>query len=387
MSHVAGRNQINAVRIGSRRKVLALVLGLVAAALRLVAAALSAVLRRGPASRVVLVLEPFGMGDIISFEPMVRSLQEQGYDVRICAKPEWRVLYPQVPCWIAARLPWSGYGSSRKYRLAAYFSRDFRECLGRLRQAARGSTGVDTRGDMRSVILLYLAGCRRVVTLSNYVGYDLRNLSAAAEQVEFSPGLRRWEVNLLFLPKLGARLDSHTAPPAFLRWETLWLRSHERRLGLVAVAPWRGKMWGAKKWAEFASIASAAGWALTGLCGPGQSAVAREELGPSVPLVECLSVEDWVRQLQRFAAIVTLDSGPMHLADALGVPLVALFGGGPLPLWAPSGTRCRVLSPQADPDFFVCHPVDSCTEAGRRFMSRIDAREVLAAVEGIQPAG
>jgi hypothetical protein len=50
--------------------------------------------------------------------------------------------------------------------VAEYLKRQFRELLGQLRKAGRGCVGVDTRGDIRSIILLYLAGCRRVVTLS-----------------------------------------------------------------------------------------------------------------------------------------------------------------------------------------------------------------------------
>ena len=48
--------------------------------------------------------------------------------------------------------------------------------------------------------------------------------------------------------------------------------------------------------------------------------------------------------LRRAAVMVTVDSGPMHLAAALGTPLVALFGPTDPSRTGPYGTGpCRVL--------------------------------------------
>jgi ADP-heptose:LPS heptosyltransferase len=71
----------------------------------------------------------------------------------------------------------------------------------------------------------------------------------------------------------------------------------------------------------------------------------------------------------------------MHLADALGIPVVALFGQGRLPLWAPSGRRSCLISHQSDPDFQLCHPIDTNAHLGRKFMSRISVEEVLSALK------
>jgi ADP-heptose:LPS heptosyltransferase len=73
----------------------------------------------------------------------------------------------------------------------------------------------------------------------------------------------------------------------------------------------------------------------------------------------------------------------MHLADALGIPVIALFGQGKLPLWAPSGQQSRIVTHQDDPDFFLCHPIEENTAFARQFMDRISVAEVLAAVEAL----
>jgi ADP-heptose:LPS heptosyltransferase len=67
----------------------------------------------------------------------------------------------------------------------------------------------------------------------------------------------------------------------------------------------------------------------------------------------------------------------MHLADALRVPVIALFGQGKLPLWSPSGPHSHVISHQNDPDFFLCHPIEENAEIGKKFMNRIEVAEVV----------
>jgi len=326
-------------------------------------------------SRRVMILEPFGIGDMISYQPLIQSLRENEYDVRVCAREEWRTLYPEIEHWIPSRVPWSTYEETQKYRITQYRSPEYREFVRQLREACSGAIGVDTRGDIRSVLFLYWAGCREVLTLSNYLGSDLRNFSRAARSVPFSPNSRRWELNLSFLQAFG--LSTRQRPPQFPHLRRPPTAFSDRRLGVVPIAPWNGKLWGRSKWTEFLARLTESGWDVTALCGPKQRSAASSELGELVPIVECTSIEAWAVELQKFSAIVTVDTGPMHLADALGVPMVALFGQGLLPLWAPSGRRSRVVSHQGDADFRVCHPVEANTSLGRDFMQRIQPSEVL----------
>jgi ADP-heptose:LPS heptosyltransferase len=61
-------------------------------------------------------------------------------------------------------------------------------------------------------------------------------------------------------------------------------------------------------------------------------------------------------------AMVSTDSGPMHLADALGVPLVTLFGAKAyLPVWLPLQPRLKVLNhrPSCSPCFSAVCPNDN----------------------------
>jgi len=85
--------------------------------------------------------------------------------------------------------------------------------------------------------------------------------------------------------------------------------------------------------------------------------------------------------LSKCALLVCNDSGIMHLATALGVPLVALFGPSPHVLFGPWGKKCRVLtkrfgcSPCRQKFFTECEP----SPRGRPLcMEAITVDEVVA---------
>lgn len=343
------------------------------------------VLTPKPRTRKVLIIEPFGLGDMISLEPLVRTLRERDYEVALCGKKEWRALYPedrQIK-WINAELPWVNYDENRKYALKEYCGVEFRNSLRQLRSYGRGALGVDTRGDIRSVGLLYLAGCNRVLTLENYLGSNLTIIPGTGERLAFHHNLRRWELNLTFLGRIepGLRHESITGPS--FRHFASSQNSRQKLVGLVPVAPWPGKWWQPEKWEKLIKEFRAKGMDVLGLCGPNQGREAQGELQPSVTIKECHSIENWAVALSQCSLVVAVDSGPMHLADALGIPTVALFGQGKLPLWAPSNAQSCAISHQMDPDFELCQPVARNTGLGREFMNRISVSEVTAAVQRV----
>lgn len=363
------------ISVGWKRRLGGLGLGMMAGAVSLA--------RRGePEGKLAVILEPFGMGDVISLEPLVRQLRAAGWQVRLAARPAWRGLFPggQVESWCDFTAPWSRYEPGQKYRLGALFGAELRESRARLREAAAGAVGIDPRGDVRSVHLLWLAGCRQVWSLDRYLGTDLALPKSAASRLPANPKLPRWRLNLSFFTALTEQ-PAIEQPPDLRRLVTNDAGRMERRVTLVPVAPWRGKLWEPEKWRDLIAGLHARGWQATGLCGPQQTAAARTALGEAIPITECASLPQWVSELARSSLVVTLDTGPMHLAAALGVPLVALFGQGLLPLWQPAGERSVVVSHQADADFKPCHPLEENWEQGARFMRRITVAEVLAAAE------
>jgi hypothetical protein len=123
--------------LGAKKRAAGVCLGVLAIMLRGLCASRQP-LKSAPPLRRVLILEPFGMGDMISYQPLIHALRQNGYEVRVCARAEWRALYPEVSCWVPSRIPWSSYDEGKKYGLRQYAGRGFRGFVGWTRAGTRG---------------------------------------------------------------------------------------------------------------------------------------------------------------------------------------------------------------------------------------------------------
>jgi heptosyltransferase-2 len=106
------------------------------------------------------------------------------------------------------------------------------------------------------------------------------------------------------------------------------------RKGCVAFAPgarWKTKRWPADHFAKLISTVSARDYAPVLIGGTediaDNAAIARA-VSPEEPLdlTGSLSIIESAAILRECAALVTNDSAPLHLAEAVGTPVVALFG-------------------------------------------------------------
>ena len=93
---------------------------------------------------------------------------------------------------------------------------------------------------------------------------------------------------------------------------------------------WRSKLWEVSRWRELAAalLADGLGVILTGSGEDGKMAEAIcAGMDPRLlSLVGRLSLNRLVAVLKSVDLLVTVDSGPMHIAAAVGTPVVALFG-------------------------------------------------------------
>jgi len=93
-------------------------------------------------------------------------------------------------------------------------------------------------------------------------------------------------------------------------------------------------------------------------------------------LAGCLSLQDVAALLSMALVYVGNDSGPTHLAAALGVPCIALFGPGELPRFGPRGTGViRVLRHEV-----ACAPCYLQTCSHHTCMRSLTPGEVLQAI-------
>jgi ADP-heptose:LPS heptosyltransferase len=100
--------------------------------------------------------------------------------------------------------------------------------------------------------------------------------------------------------------------------------------------------------------------------------------GPALNVCGELSPRETAAVIERAAIFVGHDSGPMHLAAAVGVPCVAVFSARAKPgVWFPFGSRNRVVYHQTH--CFGCQLV-TCTKHQKKCIRTITVEEVHAAV-------
>ena len=182
---------------------------------------------------------------------------------------------------------------------------------------------------------------------------------------------------------------SFPIPPAANAGVEALLRRHELTgAGFVAMAPgtiWETKHWGSDKFAEVARHFLQRGFGVA-LIGTRRERVVCAEVARLAPRAVNVAGETTLTELatliRRSAISVTNDSGPMHLAVALGRPVVSIFGPTDL-VWAgPYGRTDAVLqagiacSPCYLRQLSRCHHNHAC-------MQNVSAGAVIERMEGV----
>jgi heptosyltransferase-1 len=238
------------------------------------------------------------MGDILHTLPAVATLRHSFPQARIswAVKPRWAVLLrgnPHVDELLEVEWPRPGLG---RFDLAIDFQGLIKSAaVAKLARAERVA-GFDQPRETPARLFYTL----RVATAARHV-VD-RNLELAAA---IGAGQRRVEFPI---PEYAAEGE--------LPDEDFVLAS--------PLAGWKAKQWPPEYYTRLAELIRARwGWPLVLNCGPAE----RVEVGQIVGcVVNASSVEGLIGVTRRARAVVGVDSGPLHLAAALGKPGVALFG-------------------------------------------------------------
>nr|HID59382.1 lipopolysaccharide heptosyltransferase family protein [Desulfobacterales bacterium] len=81
-------------------------------------------------------------------------------------------------------------------------------------------------------------------------------------------------------------------------------------------------------------------------CSPDEETIVRNLLNSisnSVPLYHSKSLKDFAAVISLCSVFVTIDGGPMHVAAAVGTPVIALFGKTDPKTWSPWGDQHTVI--------------------------------------------
>lgn len=223
-----------------------------------------------------------------------------------------------------------------------------------------------------------------------------------------SPALKERLASLNVPQRYALALES--APPPATELRPRLFLSEERgavrrsldaaipdRRGVVALHPFAthpGKAWPRERWRELVELLAAAGigWLWVGRAGAAQDVRAEAvwragaDRGVGLDFVDRASLRETAALIAAADALVTADSGPMHLSTAVSTPVVALFGPTDA-AWGfyPSGARDIVLE-----TLLACRPCSlhgktRCAQA-HRCLSDISAAAVFTALLELLPA-
>ena len=111
-------------------------------------------------------------------------------------------------------------------------------------------------------------------------------------------------------------------------------------------AGWGAKRWPTERYGELARLFAERGFGVVINCGPGEEGLAAEVNATSGNAALSLSpaLDELIAMTRRSSLVIAGDTGPLHLASALGKPVVGIFGptdparNGPF-----GGGRFRVL--------------------------------------------
>ena len=151
----------------------------------------------------------------------------------------------------------------------------------------------------------------------------------------------------------------------------------------VAIAPgarWATKRWPAERFAAVADGLAADGFRIVLCGGPGdRDAFAAFRAAARAPVAADLSflpIDALAAAIARVQLLVACDSGPVHLATAVGTPVLALFGPTSTRRWGPPAPG-RPLSLELNCSPCSNHGGDYCPEGHHRCLADLTPEAVL----------
>jgi heptosyltransferase-2 len=271
----------------------------------------------------ILVVAPNWIGDALMAQPLLARLKKERPGVKL------DILAPEWVAPVARRMPQVDDVITAAFRHGAlHFGRRWR--LGRSLRARGYREAIVLPNSWKAALVPFFAG---IALRSGYVGesrYGLLNSQAPGGTL----------VGALVEPRLSV--------------DPAQIAATQARFGVqgryVALCP--GAEYGpAKRWPYFAELAARLDLPAVVL-GSKNDAPAAAGLGGK-NLVGQTTLDEAMDLIAGAEAVVSNDSGLMHVAAALGRPLVALFGSSSPEKTPPLSARARVLwlKPECSPCF------------------------------------
>jgi heptosyltransferase-1 len=358
----------------------------------------------------LLVVRLGAMGDILHALPAVTALRKAhpAWKIGWAVEPRWKPLLCADSSDLAAQC---GSLTLRLNRTAATpiidqlhlvpakawgrkpLSRTTLDGIRALRaelKAGEYDAVLDLQGSIRSAVVGRLSGCRRILGSAEPWEKPARWLysepveTSGAHVIEQNVELASAVFGDLLMPTRPL-LPVDEAAEAWCDSLAIALPELEKNKPVVLIHPGAG--WGAKRWpaSRYGAVAEEltdCGMTVLVNAGPGEESLAAEVVTASrgrATVVGC-SLEQLIALSRRISLAVGGDTGPLHLACALGKPVVGIYGPTDPSRNGPYGSSFRVLrNPESRRD----HTRRSEPEAG--LLTITPESVVAAALELLVP--
>ncbi|HLP76298.1 MAG TPA: glycosyltransferase family 9 protein [Candidatus Paceibacterota bacterium] len=329
-----------------------------------------------PAPEKILAIQLRSLGDAVLLIPSLMAIRDRfpGCELHVLVHEAAMPLLRHHP---AVNRVW-GFQRKRKGRFAKTWP------VLRALRAERFDRSVDFSGNDRSAIASIFAGARERLGLLQSGGFLGRRL-CYTQLIPMAPFDRHetlrslhvlsgWEIS----PPGKIAIQLHTDP-------TVDSTPSERQIICHVGAGMPKKEWPVEHWAELHRLATAAGYRMVFM----RAADAREQaliqklqtLAPDATVLPALDLARLLGVLKSAGAVISSDTGPMHMAAALGVPTVAMFGPSSLRQWAPIGPNCRAIQAPG----CSCDGASHTCRSAKHCMSNITPAQVLRELQALTP--
>ncbi len=348
----------------------------------------------------ILIIKPSSIGDVVNALPFLSSLRQRYPDRHIAWLVEEEAAELLLGHPLLDRVIVSGrkrWGREVRTPLRGSVAlREMASLIAELRQG-RYDLVVDLQGLLKSALMVACAGARYRVglagaregserVLTHVVPLPAGPLHAVDRYLEAARFLGADPLSKAFV--FPSRPEDDVMAEALLAEADV--TPDNPVIALNPQARWRTKLWEEERFARLGEALARRHGARILVIGSSSDLLSARHLASRmnpVPFVAAgrTDLKVLIALLKRIDLLVTVDSGPMHLAAALGTPLVALFGPTDPRLIGPYGGDGVVLR--------VPLPCSPCSkrrcqiESDRLCMRSISVEEVTEAASALLATG
>lgn len=332
----------------------------------------------------ILFIEIWGIGDLVMMIPVLSSTRENFPSAKIALLSKAHALDllksdNLVDDYIIYNFPWTKHKG--KYRFWAWDWLALIRLIKRLRNE-RFDLILDARGDFRNNLLSFFIGAKKRVGYEwTGGGYFLTDV--VPFDYEYAHRVDAW-LNLLryfdiqvnnFKPHISVPKDEEAWSDDFLR--NKGIEKGDLLIGIHPGAGVKTRCWPLNRFKELASYLNNEYKAkiLIFIEPDGYG----EEIADEKHSIRAkLSLRELICLISKVDLFICNDGGPMHIATAVHVPVVAIFGPGNLNIISPYGDQNRVVIKENVP----CRPCrDYCLHKEPYCLTEISVKEVARVID------